>query len=244
MNKKYNLRRSFNAYYSLPEKSVRGKIAFKTSEVHWVNTYDPVVALVSINSQFHAPIEGDLKMNAFITTIKENVRGKITVLLTDRAHLRGESLKHSHDMGAAFEECLCLAQGLQRRYQSYFEDCSVVFWHAYICQDNVFPTAMESVKALFCSNMAFRSAVIEDAVKSAERSICGDISQEVKVHAAIEDILEQSASILVLSQKGYRFQFYPGPPNAAQRHVNELSLAEEKVAWINVFLSIEKKWYS
>lgn len=59
----------------------------------------------------------------------------------------------------------------------------------------------------------------------------------------IEDILEQCACLFVLAHKGYQFQFYPGSPYSSVEYVNCYSL-DQRISWINVFLTIEKKTIS
>ena len=105
---------------------IRGKLAIKTRETHWLNTAHPVVVL-SIHSALHKNVDGDLKMNALISSIKKLVKGRITVLLSDRAHLQTYSLKYQDDIKKAFEYCLLSAHTLQERYRPYFESCEVSF---------------------------------------------------------------------------------------------------------------------
>lgn len=67
-------------------------------------------------------------------------------------------------------------------------------------------------------------------------------NKELFIEKAIEDLLEQCASLLVLSNKGYRFQFYPGKPYASIEYVNRVFIPKDnQIFWIDVFLTIEKK---
>ncbi len=52
--------------------------------------------------------------------------------------------------------------------------------------------------------------------------------KDLFIKATIEDILEQCICILVLSNKGYRFQFYPGTSYTAVEHINSTLLSEKR----------------
>lgn len=242
----YPLRKNFTALLQNNKSIVRGKLAFKTKETHWLNTEQPVIALVSIDSGFHKSLDGDLKMNAFMSTIKSCVKGRITVLLSDRAHLKAHSLRVQSDNAKAFEDCLSKANGLRERYRPYFESCSVVYWHSYVCQDIHFLPALKLVQDLFHEDAIFREHLLQDAEASytAERmQACED--KALFLDKTIEDILEQCACVIVLSKKGYRFQFYPGSPCASTAYINDFHIPKERqLSWINVFLSIEKKIFN
>ncbi|MBA3237873.1 MAG: hypothetical protein H0T62_05920 [Parachlamydiaceae bacterium] len=241
--KKYFFRENFTAFFKNQDQIIRGKLAFKTHDTLWVNTEHPVIVLVSIHSAIHKNIDGDLKMNAFISSIKKLVKGKITVLLSDRAHLQTYSLKYHDGIEKAFERCLISAHTLKERYQPYFETCEVVYWHSYIYQDKTFLPSLKFIQRLFKHDSSFREHLLQDAENSftIER-IHMFASKEQFIEKAAEDLLEQCACVLVLSEKGYRFQFYPGRPNASTIYLNDTVIPhEKKVSWVNVFLSIENK---
>ena len=48
------------------------------------------------------------------------------------------SLNYQNNLEIASEECLKSARALSHRYQTYFKDCNVVYWHSYICEDKSF----------------------------------------------------------------------------------------------------------
>lgn len=239
----YIWRKNFTATFQNDLKMVRGKLAFKTKVVHWLETETPVIILISIHSAFHEEIGGDLKMNAFISTIKSCVKGRITVLIADRAHIQTNSLNKQNNLEKAFEECISSACALRDRYEPYFDSCNVVYWHSYIYQDNVFATSLNLLKDLYQSDMHFRELLLKDAESTYTTTrIKMFPSKDLFVEKAVEDILEQCASILILANKGYRFLFYPGSPYASIEYVNQVLIPENKqISWVDVFLTIEKK---
>lgn len=225
--RKYAWRNTITATVSSPQSLYRGKLTFKTQNTCWLDTQDPVVVLVSIQSQFHSDIGGDLKMSALMTTIKSQVKGNITVLLAERAHIRAAALASCCDEQQAFTDALNAADALKERYESYFTGCNVVLWHSYICQDSTFLPSLASVHALYRDDPIFKEHLHSDALEHTEETI--------------HDLLEQCACVLVLSNKGYRFQFYPGRACACTEYINSLLCIHKRIVWVDVFLAIEKK---
>lgn len=239
----YIWRKNFTATYSNQKQIIRGKLAFKTKNIQWLETETPVIVLVSIHSAFHEEINGDLKMNALISTIKSNVKGKITVLLSDRAHIHTLSLNYQNNENKAFEDCLNSAHTLKHRYNNYFENCNVVYWHSYICQDNKYTLALSLLKDLYQTDSIFRDHLRNDAESTCNDNRMKLFSDKILyIEKAIEDLLEQCACILILVNKGYRFQFYHGSPYKSIEYVNRFFFPDDKqICWIDIFLSIEKK---
>lgn len=230
--KRYLLRKNYTAV----NDHVRAKLAFKTKDAKWLDTEKPVIILVSIHTAFHENLDGSMKMDSLVATIKNHVKGPITVLLADRAHIRTMSLKYPAD-GA--EKCLEDARALNARFQSCFSGCRIAYWHSYIYQDENFEHSLERVKKLAESDPLFRECLQTDAL-SQNKHIAE--FTDLFIEKSKEDILEQCACILVLSKKGYRFQFYPGHPYRSTEYVNQRLLPpENRVSWVNVFLSIESK---
>lgn len=240
---KYHWRKNFTAVYSHQEKKIRGKLAVKTRELHWLETCSPVVILVSIHSLFHEEIGGDLKMNALLSIIKSHVKGNVTVLFSDRAHLQTISLNYQENLDLALEECLKDAKRLSCRYQPYFEDCKVVYWHSYITQDKHFSFSLNFIKDAYQADLSFKNLIDLDAESTYTNERREKYSnKKLFIAKAREDLLEQCASLLVLSYKGYRFQFYPGKPYSSVEYVNNYFIPENRrVSWIDVFLTMEKK---
>ncbi|CCB86695.1 putative uncharacterized protein [Parachlamydia acanthamoebae UV-7] len=240
----YIWRQNFTATFTDQEKTVRGKLAFKTKDITWLETSAPVILPISIHSNFHEGFQGDFKMNAFISTIKKHVKGKITVLLTEKAHVKTLSLKYSNNFERAFEECLKSAHMLAQRYESIFENCNVVYWHSYICQDPYFKKIVELLEDLYSSDLNFQKLLHEDAEISYENLHHREsyMNKSLYIEKCIEDLIEQCACLLVLVNKGYKFQFYPGKPCLSTEYVNRIFVPKDnRISWIDVFLSIEKK---
>ncbi|MBS4168710.1 hypothetical protein [Parachlamydia sp. AcF125] len=242
----YIWRQNFTATFTDQEKTVRGKLAFKTKDISWLETSAPVILPISIHSNFHEGIQGDFKMNAFISTIKRHVKGRITILLTEKAHIKTFSLKYSNNFEKAFEECLKSANMLVQRYEPLFENCNVVYWHSYICQDPYFKKFVDRLESLYSTDLIFRKLLHEDAEISYEgesrRSGTTFINKSLFIEKAVEDLIEQCACLLVLVNKGYKFQFYPGKPCASTEYVNRIFVPKDnRISWIDVFLTIEKK---
>ena len=240
--KKYAWRNSVTATISNREALFRGKLAFKTQDTSWIQTNDPVIVLISVASQFHEGIGGDLKMNALMTTIKNNVKGSITVLLAECAHLQTASLAHNGDKSLALQEATKTAKILAERYKQCFESCNVEYWHSYIRKDKAFADALAYAKSLYKDDLYF----IQHVKNSAEASYTLDRMHEypdkaVYIEMTVNDLLEQCACVLVLASKGYRFQFYPGSPCSCTEYINSLLDKNTQISWIDVFLSIEKK---
>lgn len=240
---KYALRKNFNVTFEDHNKIIRAKLAFKTKEINWLYTQESVIILVSVHSLFHQGISGDLKMSALISVIKNHVNGKVTILLTDMAHLHTESLKYQNCIEKASEECIKEAHLLATRYSCYFEACDLVFWHSYISQDATFISSMKLIRKLYESDDLFQEHLYRDAESSyTDRREKEFSNKELFIEKSIEDLLTQCACVLVIANKGYRFQFYTGNSFASVEYVNQLLIIEEKrLSWINVFLAVEKK---
>lgn len=239
----YSWRKNYISIYSKGECLTRGKMAIKTTDTRWIGSKDSVVVLVSVQSNFHEEVSGDLKMEALVSTIKNCVEGPVTVLFSDIAHLQTVRLRYDGNVDKAFEDCLTSAYILNERYLHYFKNCKVVFWHSYICQDSHFLAFKNLIKELFQTDSCFNHLLLTDA----ELTYHGERLQlfpnkKLYIEKTIDDLIEQCASILVLANKGYRFQFYPGSPFKSVEYVARTFLEKDKqLNWINVFISIEKK---
>lgn len=243
MNNRYILRKNYSSIFYTKDDIIRGKLAFKTKIDTWLNTESPVVILVSIDSAFHKPIDGDLKMNALIATISSHVQDKITVLMADHAHLQTTILNYHNDETAALEASLKKTNELVSRYQFDLLSSSLVYWHSFICSDINYHQFLNLVKDLYTNNPVFQNHLqtdIENAYTEERKQKYTD--EEVYRRKAKEDIFEQCACLLVLAEKGYRFLFYPGPPLASTEYMMRHLLSPNKqIEWVDVFLSIEKK---
>lgn len=239
----YNLRKNYFAIFSNKEICINSKLAFKTKETHWLHTDAPVILPISIHSAFHKKITGEMKMEAFISIIKDHVKGKITILLTEKAHLNILSLKFNNNYQKAYEICLKEAQMLEKHFHWLFAGCNIAFWDFFICQDPKYREFQERIKNLYLIDPVFRNHLLADA----ETTYISDRINEYPdrtlfIEKTIDDIMEQCVCLLVLIEKGYRFQFYPGNQYVAVEYVNHIFFDDEKrMSLIKVFLTIEKK---
>lgn len=231
----YKLRKNFSANYYESNRIMRGKIAFKTKELEWVETTSSVIILISVHSAFHDGRGGDLKMNALISTIKGNVRGKISVLLADAAHIQVDRLK---DPLGGLNHSIRAAKQLAIRYQEYFEGCELLYWHDAIWNDPDYPLFKRKIAHLFQKDRVFQQLLFSDGASL--YTLKGKESykeRDLFIQKSVDDILEQCVCALVLENRGYGYQFYPGPPYESVKYVSRgLTLR-----WIHVFLAIERK---
>jgi hypothetical protein len=240
--KNYTLRKNFKTFYLNGETRVKAALAFKTIDTHWVDTELPCIILVSIHSIFNENLNGHLKMNALVSTIKSHVKGRVTILFAERAHINAMNIEYNH-LETTVETCLRDAQLLHDRFKNYFNDCQVAYWFNYICNDSNFETSYQAIQYLYQHDSFFKYYLDKDATASYNLRKTKNIMDKSQfIKKTIEDILEQCACVLVLSKKGYRFQFYPGQSYASIAYVNQKLLSKDhRVDWINVFISIEKK---
>lgn len=239
----YLLRKNYTALFLDHEKMTRGKLAFKTQLTEWLNTESPVIIPISIQTAFHEGVAGQLKMEAFTSIIKENVKGIKTVLLTEKAHLNVYSLKCGGDKQKANVELLLKAQQLVERFATYFEGYKVVYWSEYINQDRYYEFFSKQVLHWYQTDQNFHSCVEEDAANTYTIERAQEYPDKNSfISYSIQDILEYCAYLLIIAHKGYRFQFYPGSNYKAAKYViRNLLPVSLQLAHVDVFLSIEKK---
>lgn len=230
----YNLRKNYSVELVRENCLIKGKLAFKTKETDWLNTQFPVVIPISTHSAFHEGVNGEMKMEAFIATLKQSVEGNMTILMTEKAHLNVWKLKTDD----AFELCMAAAQQLAKRFRKIFEGCTVVYWHDYIDDDPSYSAFKEKVLEMYAHDPVFQHHLREDAIASYGGERKDEFpNKELYIERTILDILEQCVCLLVLKKKGYRKQFYPGRQYAAVEYVNRNQL----IALIHVFITIERK---
>lgn len=236
----YKWRKSFSA--TVADNVMRAEIAFKTRESYWINTPEPVVILMSIYSRFHEGLEEELKMQALYKIIKENVTGRVTLLLAEKAHINVMGLKYSNER-AVFNHCLEDTEKVLDRFKKKFTDCKIAFWHSYIEKAVDYTFFHNQIRKLYKIDPIFKEYLKEDAeeVYTKER-VLESSNQDLFMEKTIEDILEQCVSVLVLVYKGYRFQFYPGTCYKSLEYVSSALLSKEaRLSLIPVFLTIEQK---
>jgi|GEM_PF-1952098 len=236
---KYLLRLNYTGITSDGTTNTRGKVAFKTKETNWLKTKLPCIALISVESSFHYGVNGDLKMGAFLSTIQKNTMGTVSILFADTAHFHTQKLVHQKN---ALDVCIQSSSILSKRYAPHFANSKTFNWNSFICQDTIFFSSLEKIEELFHTDKYFQDLLLLDAISTYTPKRAETFPEKERyIEKTISDLLCQCASLLVLSRKGYRFQFYPGAPYASTEYINLLLPDERRVNWINVFLSIEKK---
>lgn len=138
-----------------------GKIVFKTQETAWINTTQPVLVPISIHSSFHQGIIGPVKMNAYLSLLKENIQGPITLLMTEKAHWKVNSLNFETET-QALEQMLKDARALEAQFAHCFADCQVKYWHEYINQDPYYPAFHKQVIDLYQNDSTFHNLILQD----------------------------------------------------------------------------------
>lgn len=237
---KYRTRFNYTGIHTEDKIKARGKVAFKTRETDWLDTELPSIALISIDSAFHEGLDGGIKIGAFISIIKEQIRSSVSILLADVAHIETQKLKYNDK---AFDECNKSTSLLVERYSSYFEGCDLLYWSSFIQQNEHFAELLAQVEHLSRTDRFFQQLLHADAEAAYSEKRSKEFPDKTLfLERTKADVIVQSACILVLSKQGYRYQFYPGAPCASTQYVNHILLPPERqVSWIDVFLSIEKK---
>lgn len=237
----YSLSKYIKMELQFPDQTAHAKVSFKTKESTWIDSENPVIIPISLHSIFHDEYKGEIKMNALISVIKDHVKGPITILMTEKAHLHALSLKYNHDYTQAWQECLQASQNLSSRYADFFKYCQVSNWN-YISEDKNYEKAKHFILSLFDNDAIFREYLYKDALSTytTDRAEVY-LDQPLFIQKTIEDIIEQCSALLVMAIKGYRFLFYPGAPLTSQEYVRSLFPKETPISWISVFLNIEKR---
>lgn len=236
MNRKYLLRKNFKSVYRQANYSLLGHIAFKTRDALWLDTSHPALVLISVDSAMHTGAEGHLKMEALISIIRSSVKGPLTVLIADTAHLQTRRLVEDK---AAFSNSLQAADELICRFSSHFTGCNLLYWHQ-LSQEPSYWSLKAEIKMLVQTDHEFQTLLFEDAEGTwTEERRCFYPDRNRFIEAAIEDLMEQSVCLQLLARRNYRYLFYPGEPYESTLYLDKLT--SSRLKWINVFLSIEKK---
>lgn len=236
----YQWKNVLEVIHSDDNNKVRGRISFKTLDAGWVNSQKPTMVLVSPYSAFHEGINGDLKMNAMISTIKTNIQTPVSILIADTAHLETLRLKYAD---TALDEAKETARKLVERYKRIYEGCNLFYWHSLIHQSDHFPDVMTQLHDLFRNDIRFQELLLTDATGTYTEARGKEFpDKELFVEKAVTDIIDQCACLLVLAKLGYHFQFYPGSSYLSTEYANRVLLIQEKqIEWVHVCLSMQSK---
>lgn len=237
----YALKKIYHYSVDYQNQTIEGKINFKTKSLDWVGTRDPVIVPISIHTAFHEGILGELKMKGFISIIKNNVKGKITILLTEKAHLHALSLKYENNTERAFHEVYLEAKLLSDRFREYFEGCQIDYWFNFINQDPDYPLFCQKVMQLYANDAIFKQHVHEDAEKTYTIQRESQFPDKALfIRQSIKDILENCVYLFVIANKSCRYQFYPGSDIASRGYLTKYFLRPEQHVYVNVSIKIEK----
>lgn len=240
----YSFRKNFSATCSNDMMTIRSKLAFKTKGTDWLNTESQVIVPISIRSTFLAGLAGDLKMQAYTSIIKNHVQGKITILLTEKSHLHVASLKYNpNSYDQALEEETQFAREIESRFRLYFQNCKVEYWETYISNDSHYFIFKEQIDRLYQTDSTFKSLVLHNAEVTYTCERAREFSNKsLFIEKAVKDLLEHCVYMLLIANKGYKYQFYPGSLYSCMDYVNEnLIEPEKRVSLVNVCLTIERK---
>jgi hypothetical protein len=182
-------------------------------------------------------------VQTFLSTIKEHINGKITILLTEQAHVHALSLLYNNDYHEALERCKKDAQLLVDRYKTYFEGLDVQWWQTFIRSDSEYETFKNLIMETYKTDAQFQQLVRSDAESSYTSTRAQEASdKELYIAKTIQDLLEQAIYIFIVSKRGYRFDFYPGKPYSSSEYINNNFLsANKRLKRIVVCLSTYKK---
>ena len=111
------------------------KVMTQTRPGHWLNTSHPVILPFSIHTALYNGDEGKIKVSAFLQLVKSNVKGKVSVLFCEKAHVQVLSLKYKNDLAKATEACVQDANKLIDRFKEELEGCEVLHWTDFIDND-------------------------------------------------------------------------------------------------------------
>jgi hypothetical protein len=219
----------------------RTKLTVKTVSADWVDTHEPVILIFSIHTKFHEGPIGELQSKSLIESIKEHIKGKIVVLFPEHAHTKANSLKYNNNEQRAFDACSKDARALAERLKPYLTGCDVHFWNTLISNDSGYAAAQEKVKHLYTIDKKFQQLLRADAEGHYSPAWASEVpDKELFIKKTTEDIMEQIAYLFIVTNKGYKFEFYPGKPNPSSEYINQTCIKpENQLKRVPVFLHFE-----
>lgn len=224
-------------------KTIIQKVTVKTRPANWQGTDQPVILPFSIYSALYEGIAGDFKVASFLQVVKSNVKGKITILLCEGAHLQTLSLQHN-SAEKALQICCQEADFLVKRYNLEFQNCEVIRWKDFVTDDSFYKFFKDKIYHLYQINGSFQSKVRFDAEKTSNVDFNNEsLDKPSYVNKAELDLLEQCIYLMIASKKGYRFEFYPGKRNNCVDFINCKLLDDfTKLTRINITLGSPKNF--
>lgn len=217
------------------------KITIKTRPASWINSEYPVILPFSIDSYIYESDEGRLKISALLELVKNNVKDKITVLLCDKAHFHTLMLKCKNDRKVALETSLQKANALKNRFKQSLSGCDLFYWEDFINKDNRREEFESLVHGFYHSHEGFKKLIRADVEKTCNEARAKEFpDKSLYILNAELDILEQCIYLLIVANKGYKFEFYPGKRILSADFINTLLDNSKKLIRINVTLGTVK----
>lgn len=232
--KQYNFRNNSFIKKKIENSLVEAKIVFKTEEATWVPLNAPSVVPISLDSSFNQGIDGMIKMEGFISTIKTHAKEKVTLLMTEGAHLNALSLKHADPVKKNKQDC----DTLLKHFKEVFAECEIAYWDECVNNHPDYGHLKKFIVALSQTDCIFQNFLQEDALSTytlARKQEYPD--KELYLQKTVADLIEQCVCVLLLDKQGYKWQFYPGKQFLSVEYVNQNSSLE----LVYVFLAIERK---
>lgn len=211
------------------ENTKNFKMRVRTNLTTWLDTHEPILVPFSIHSNFHEGDLGTLKVNTLISILKSHTQGKITILLTENAHLHALSLSFNGDIQKALQKCIIDSQSLKERFESIFQGCEVVSMDQMITADPDYQNFHDKLMHIYQIDKHFQELLRADALCSYTPARAEEVpDKELFISKSIEDLLEQIIIVFVAIKLGYRFECYPGKPNSSSEYINRNFFPKDK----------------
>lgn len=217
------------------------KITIKTRPASWIHSEQPIILPFSIDSYIYESDDGVLKISALLELIKNNVKDKITILLCDQAHFHTFVLKYGNDQEKALEISLQKANALKNVFQESLLGCDVAYWRDFINKNDRYSEFKNLVYGFYRSHERFKELVKTDVEKAYNEVRAREFpNKKLYILNAELDILEQCIYLLIIANKGYKFEFYPSKRILAADFINSLLDNSKKLIRVNVTLGTIK----
>lgn len=219
-------------------KKVAVKMNIHSRPACWVGTDQSVILPFSIHSALYNGDEGKIKVAALLRYVKTHVKGRITVLFCEKAHVEVLSLKYGNNAQTALNQTSGDAQQLKERFKAELEGLHIMSWIDFVDGDEKYQHYKDLVLQLYQSNEDFRTKIREDAEStyhSDRQKECAD--KEIYLNKCFTDVLEHCVYVLIATSRGYKYEFYPGKGPESVEFVNQhFSQNETKLIRVNVGL--------
>ena len=178
----------------------------------WHGTSDKLILGVSNRVSDYIEIR-KLKMALTLHHITKLTEAPLTILMCEGAHVNAESLKYNNDVERAYDTELTYAKDLVTKFQPSFANHHVTYWRDLVNGDTKYQSYKNQIYMLYDSDPIFRELLVADA----ERTYTEQRKKEYPcqtgyLEKTILDLLEHCIYCLIISNKGYKYEFYHGKP--------------------------------